>query len=330
MSRVTQQERVAGTSTRAGTPVIPVIDLSNPDRALLAGACEDWGLFHISHHGVSPELIHRLRNASRTFFSAPAPIREAVMRTRTNPWGFFDRELTKNVRDWKEIFDVGPRYGTSIPQWPESMPSFQAALGAYTDAVHALSLRVLRLIIEALGYPAAEIVAAFDAHTSFLRLNHYPLCATPAAPDSPTVPERGNLGIGHHTDAGALTILDQADIPGLQVQHQGRWVDVPVVPGCFTVNIGDVVQVWLNDRFPAPLHRVLANSREERYSTAYFLNPPADFDYLPLLPPESSHLALYNPINWRHFREQRAAGDYANYGEEIQISHFRRSGATQA
>ena len=58
------------------------------------------------------------------------------------------------------------------------------------------------------------------------------------------MPERGNLGIGHHTDAGALTILDQADIPGPQVLQDNRWVNVPVMPGCFTVNIGDVVQVW--------------------------------------------------------------------------------------
>lgn len=304
---------------------IPVIDLSHPDRALLTAACESWGLFHVSRHGVPAELINGLRNASRGFFSAPPPLREAVMRTRTNPWGFFDRELTKNVRDWKEIFDVGPRYGNSVPQWPESMPLFRTALCAYADAVHALALRLLRLVIESLGHPPAGILAAFDAHTSFLRLNHYPRCGTPAAADSPTVPERGNLGIGHHTDAGALTILDQADIPGLQVLHEGRWADVPVMADCFTVNIGDVVQVWSNDRFPAPLHRVLANSREERNSTAYFLNPPADFDYLPLLPPGHDHLARYNPVNWQHFREQRAAGDYANHGEEIQISHFRRT-----
>ena len=29
-------------------------------------------------------------------------------------------------------------------------------------------------------------------------------------------------------------------------------------------------------------------------------------------------------ISWGEFRNARAAGDYANDGEEIQISHFRR------
>ncbi len=314
----------------SAAPAIPIIDLSKPDPDLIAAACESWGLFHIKHHGVPDELVTGLRVASHSFFSAPAAVREVVTRTRLNPWGLFDRELTKNVRDWKEIFDVGPEYGTSIPQWPTSIPDFRSALENYTATVHALSLRLLALIVQSIGHSQTNIVPAFADHTSFLRLNHYPLCATPAAPDSPTVPERGNLGIGYHTDAGALTVLDQADIPGLQVLHDNQWINVDIVPGCFTVNIGDVVQVWSNDRFPAPLHRVLANSREERYSTAYFLNPPADFDYLPLLPPDQVDKARYRSINWRHFREQRAAGDYANDGEEIQISHFRSTVISQA
>ena len=34
-------------------------------------------------------------------------------------WGFFDHELTKNVRDWKEVYDFGPGEGDIIqPQRP--------------------------------------------------------------------------------------------------------------------------------------------------------------------------------------------------------------------
>lgn len=308
---------------------IPVIDLAKPDRGAFAAACEQWGLFHLIGHGVDAGCIGNLRRASAAFFSSDDNVKQSVMRTRTNPWGYFDRELTKNVRDWKEIFDVGPAYGTSNPQWPEetveNMRVFRSSLESYAAAVHQLSLQVLKLLLESLNEPSDAIIAAFSAHTSFLRLNHYPPCAEPAAADSPTVPLRGRLGIGHHTDAGALTILDQTDIPGLQVLHQDHWVNVPVMPGAFTVNIGDVVQVWSNDRFKAPLHRVLANQESERYSTAWFLNPPADFHYQPLLPPNELNKAIYKPIIWREFREQRAAGDYANYGEEIQVSHFRRN-----
>ena len=38
---------------------------------------------------------------------------------RLKTLGVTDRELTKNVRDWKEVFDIGPESGEQRPQWPE-------------------------------------------------------------------------------------------------------------------------------------------------------------------------------------------------------------------
>jgi hypothetical protein len=37
---------------------------------------------------------------------------EAFARTEQNSWGFNDRELTKNTRDWKQSFGYGPTDGT--------------------------------------------------------------------------------------------------------------------------------------------------------------------------------------------------------------------------
>ncbi len=90
------------------------------------------------------------------------------------------------------------------------------------------------------------------------------------------------------------------------------------------INIGDIVQVWSNDRYEAPLHRVLASTGTPRYSAPFFFNPTYTTDYAPLpsLCDETEQLR-YKPINWGEFRAGRAAGDYADYGEEIQISQFR-------
>lgn len=302
---------------------IPTIDLRNPDHQSLIDACRQWGVFQLAGHSVPAAAITDLRLASQQFFSLSTLDKQRITRTRENPWGYFDRELTKNVPDWKEIFDVGPAYGTSIPQWPSGLPDFRRALENYTSEVHELALRVLGMIVESLGMPADQLIRAFEHHTSFLRLNHYPRCPDPASAESPTVPTSGRLGIGHHTDAGALTILDQADVPGLQVMRAGVWHLVARKPGTFTINIGDVVQVWSNDDYPAPLHRVIANQDHERYSTAYFLNPPADFKYAPAQPARVQSRPRYRPILWSEFRERRAAGDFANYGQEVQISDYR-------
>ncbi len=47
-----------------------------------------------------------------------------------------------------------------------------------------------------------------------------------------------NLGCGPHTDYGVMTILAQT-VSGLQVRNrQNEWVEVPVIPNAFVVNLG--------------------------------------------------------------------------------------------
>ena len=90
------------------------------------------------------------------------------------------------------------------------------------------------------------------------------------------------------------------------------------------VNIGDIVQVWSNDGYRAAPHRVLTNPAHERYSIPFFLNPSYETTYEPLpstVTPQRP--AAYRRISWREFRELRAAGDYADIGEEVQIHHYR-------
>ena len=65
---------------------------------------------------------------------------------------------------------------------------------------------------------------------------------------------KGNLGISHHTDAGAVTVLLQDGQPGLQVLRRNggkkeTWHDVEARRGDLIINIGDVVQVWSNDLY---------------------------------------------------------------------------------
>ena len=293
----------------------PVLDLDRVSVAELRDACARWGFFAVRGHGIPGEVIDALRAASRAFFLGDRGNKRAVLRSAGNTWGYYDEELTKNVRDWKEIFDVGPSGPSAEAQWPGQPEGFREALEVYSDQAHRLALTLLDRVTEAFGGRSQK--RCFDDHTSFLRLNYYPPCDDPAPADADTVPEAGHLGISHHTDAGALTVLDQADVAGLQVLQGGVWFDVPVFDDALVINVGDIVQVWSNDLFAAPVHRVLA-SAGERFSTAYFLNPSESTVYAPLV----EEAAKYRPILWKTFRQARADGDYANQGEEVQISHF--------
>ena len=70
-----------------------------------------------------------------------------------------------------------------------------------------LSMRLTEAISLGLGLDKDRFVDLFDDHTSYLRLNYYPIC-----PDG----DGTTLGVNRHTDAGFLTILKQSNVASLQ------------------------------------------------------------------------------------------------------------------
>ena len=133
------------------------------------------------------------------------------------------------------------------------------------------------------------------------------------------------FGVNHHTDAGAMTLLLQDEQPGLEVFHEGAWRLVEPRSDAFVINVGDIVQVWSNDRYRAALHRGLVSPDAERFSVPFFFNPAYSAEYAPLpATTDARNPPRYHPINWGTFRARRAAGDYADHGEYVQISHYCR------
>jgi len=313
---------------------IPVIDLaSDLSPAVIdeiAQACAKWGFFQVVGHGIHTDLIHRVMDETRTFFGQPKDAKRALSRTRDNPWGFYDRELTKNVRDKKEIFDIGPSLEPSLTSrdpftgrtpWPVSRPRFEQTMRRYFSECERLSVRLMEAVCLGLAAPKDGLAKYFQpVHTSFLRLNYYPV-ADPLG-DEPS--SGADLGVHHHTDAGALTLLLQDDVKGLQVYRDGAWYSVTPLKGAFVVNIGDMIQVWSNDIYHAAIHRVLAMDRLDRYSLPFFFNPAYEAVVFPLAATvDDSRPANYRGIPWGEFRRKRADGDYANNGAEVQISDYR-------
>ena len=311
-------------------PVINIAQLERPATlAALDEACRSWGFFQVIGHGIDTALFAALLRATRAFFAQATAAKRAISRTAVNPWGFYDRELTKNTRDWKEIFDYGPTAdGLVTPQWPAAMPGFQRAVVAYYVACEQLAFRLLRAISVNLNMPADHLNRGFSAaHSSFVRLNYYPACPTPAHPDGVDTPVRGHLGVNHHTDARALTLLLQDAQPGLEVFREDRWHLVEPRADALVVNIGDIVQVWSNDRYRASLHRVMANAHAARCSAPFFFNPSYSTNDAPLPTTVTEREpARYRLINWGEFRAQRPAGDYADCGKEVQISDSAQRG----
>lgn len=303
---------------------VPVIDIDELKDAKtlsqLDDACRDWGFFQVINHGIPEEVIDRIFQETHAFFALPLEEKREISRTRDNLWGFYDRELTKNVVDLKQVFDFGPPDGKSMrPQWPKGMPGFRNAVHAYYRHCEKLAFRLLAAISTNLGMSPGYLSRAFgQGHTSFLRLNYYPVALTPPSANG------GQFGVGPHTDAGALTLLLQDDQRGLEVFRDNAWHLVEPRRDALVINIGDIVQVWSNDQYVAALHRVIASAAKSRFSIPFFFGPQYRTDYAPVPTMVSDERpARYKAINWGEFRKLRGDGDYADVGEEIQITHYR-------
>eukprot|EP00803_Ostreobium_quekettii_P005585 evm.model.scf_444.2 EVM.evm.TU.scf_444.2 scf_444:20707-22030(+) len=314
----------------AGAPVIDVAALLRADDGDAEGvrcvaeqigaACREWGFFQAVGHGVPDDLLSRFNAQTRAFFAAPRPVKDAIFRSADNSRGFFDDELTKRRRDWKECFDFGRPGCTAVDgenRWPDSdaLPGFREAMTEYFDAMTELASILTSAVARSLGLEAGAFAGALgERHSSFLRLNYYPECPDP----------ENNLGISPHNDAGMLTVLLQDDVGGLQVDHGGEWVDIPPVEGAYVINVGDMMQICSNDVIRSPTHRVVAPRHRKRYSAPFFYNPAYDTVCEPLAGLVTAERpAAYRPCRWEEFRGKRIAGDVKDLGEEVQITHYR-------
>jgi len=289
-------------------------------------------------------------------------------RHQSNSRGYFDDELTKRRRDWKQCLDFGVP-GTRAWSTPDDAPEnyvldgynqlpgesdlggFRDVVTEYFDACAALSHRVAVLMAKGLMLHLGGDIEAEDVerlpflrelenqHTSYLRANYYPPCDSSENPPP--------LGISPHKDAGFLTVLLQdddchslqvllgyatdaevgEDSGGEHLQPKELWVTVHPVPGAFTINTGDMAQIWSNGRYKAPLHRVLADREKERYSAPFFYNPAYATEVAPMVSTTASATAVcnYHPVLWGYFRAVRFAGDLTDLGVEIQIDDFETS-----
>ena len=302
--------------------------------AELARACEDHGFFFLSGHGQD-ELIAAVFDQARRFFAQPPDEKREVMRDATNPLGYFDRELTKQRRDLKEVFDFKAgghlsRDPAKRTRWPQQPTGFEVTLTDFFVAFTALAEDTMALIFAALGMPddavAQTMAASFgERHSSAARLNFYP-------PGDPVPPEErddvtalGDMALHHHTDPGAVTLLLQDDHGGLQARSKRHgWIDITPQRGTIVVNVGDMLQVWTNDRCVAGMHRVVPVPLESegRYSVPFFYQPRIDAMIEPWT--DGGELPRYSQFAWRDYIHGRVSDNFADYGEEdIQIERYR-------
>ncbi|KAG5023179.1 hypothetical protein JHK82_019082 [Glycine max] len=165
--------------------------------------------------------------AARKFFGQSKEEKSKVRRDNdgVKVMGYYDSEHTKNVRDWKEVFDYTVEEPTMMPasldpnyhkelthwynQWPQYPPEF----------------RGIPRVCSAHGRTSTQVNGAYCFE---LRVATKTVSWLLQRPNPNLV-----LGLGRHKDSGALTVLAQDDVSGLEVKRKsdGEWIRVkPTTP----------------------------------------------------------------------------------------------------
>ncbi|KAL5983139.1 hypothetical protein ACLOJK_017221 [Asimina triloba] len=301
-----------------GACQLPLIDLQalgscsnkNDRRACMEkikNAASEWGFFQVVNHGVSRELLEKMRSEQVKLFGMPFE-KKAGCRLLNDSyrWGTPTATSIKEF-SWSEAFhvplsqisDEAVLYGEFSTLW-EVMEQLATSMSN-------LARLLAGILEENLDQPKQYFEENCNETTCFLRLNRYPPC-----PYSPEM-----YGLVPHTDSDFLTILFQDQVGGLQLMKDSRWVAVKPDPDALVVNIGDLfqhvaqehsgfpraflsfdesavgalspltgnglncsvcieMQAWSNDLYKSVEHKVMANAKVERYSIAYFMCPSYD------------------------------------------------------
>jgi len=287
------------------TTTVPTIDISgwttgDPEaRALIAAAVDDAarnvGFLQIVGHGVPVAVVQGALDAMHDFFDRPVDEKERVAypglavnrgycASESEALAYSLAEPTPP--DLLESYVVGsthvdlddPAVVVEIEDifhpniWPDAPAWFEPAVTAYFDAVNVVARRMTEIFAVALGLPEQWFAPSLTHSTETLRLNHFE--RRPGDRD----PLPGQQRLGAHTDYGIVTVLHADPVPGLELMGaDGAWHGVVPDPGCFVVNLGDLLAQWTNDRWRSTLHRVVpppvgGTGACRRRSLAFFLD----------------------------------------------------------
>ncbi|KAE9392773.1 Clavaminate synthase-like protein [Gymnopus androsaceus JB14] len=254
----------------------------------LIAAAENIGFFIlIDQERPSQQEIEEMFDLSTKYFALPDEIKAQYpfIREKNTGWEK-DAQIrpSTGIADPKESLQL--QYFRRDSYWPKDLPDipqFHEKVEHFMESVQDLSIKILSFFAVALGKEPSFFTEAHDLNDclSTLRLLRYHDITGKLA-------DKPEWRAGAHTDFDVLTLLFQeTDGDGLEV-CPGReahtsfavgddWTPVPAKTGEITVNIGDMLMAWSDDRFKSLYHRVKMprpdGNLKARNSIAYFNQP---------------------------------------------------------
>lgn len=274
---------------------LALIDFEAPiehQAVAMAQACEKLGFFQLPLSVIPRSIADRAWDSAAEFFVLPEATKRVIEFPEPGyPYGYSRyrfETLAKSLDDGaptgpdlKESLSVGPDCGPassvhgvvaegaeawirSPSLWPEEPADLRPSWIAYYRALSEVAAKLMSVMAVALELPSDYFAPQIDRPITSMRALHYPAL-------DPTLDTTGSLRAGAHSDYGTLTILRTDEVAGLEIQQpDGSWSAIIPRPDTFTVNLGDSIAQWTNDRWRSTVHRVALTDNAPRQSFAFF------------------------------------------------------------
>lgn len=238
---------------------LPVATISGEQRLVFASASDfdhawDVGIFYLR---IPENLdLDDARQFGRELISLDSAYRQIVQYGKLE--GFIALENNQQTK-----------LALRRERWDQHYPADVAAFGRQLDTI---GIAIIREVFNQSGIPETLWDRASGGYTSgggdaFLNFVHYDT-------------RNPDWGLRPHTDYGFITILD-ASAPGLQIEIDGQFQAVPILPDHLIINFGEALHFITahSDRpVGAVVHRVLSQQSTDpiRHGIVYFANPDLD------------------------------------------------------
>ncbi|EEF43925.1 gibberellin 2-beta-dioxygenase 8 isoform X3 [Ricinus communis] len=272
----------------------------------IARASQDWGFFQVVNHGISREILEKMRSEQVKLFKQPFYQKSKEDKflkfsAGTYRWGTPTATCLSQL-SWSEAFHI-PMTDISASN---GFTTFSSTMEQFATTVANLAQKLAGILAEKLDRKSTFFEENCLPSTCYLRLNRYPPCPIPVEV----------CGLMPHTDSDFLTILHQDQVGGLQLVKDRKWFAVKPNPEALIINIGDLFQAWSNDVYKSVQHRVVTNPGVERFSTAYFFCPSYDTEIESGCEP-----SVYKKFSFQEYREQ-VQKDVQILGHKVGLLRF--------
>lgn len=112
---------------------------------------------------------------------------------------------------------------------------FRHVVGEYSNSMKALAQKLLSMISISLGLAPSYIEDVIGEVYQNITISYYPPCPQPELA----------LGLQAHSDIGAISLLIQDDVGGLEVLKDGEWVLVQPLSDAIIVLLSDQTEVFV-------------------------------------------------------------------------------------